>query len=316
MRYKEVKTISVFAAATGLLLGHIVLILLQPDFSSTLSYFPVTLILLFAAGVYPSYLAGIMLFGAIATGLPLLATFFKLQPALLMAHPRLNFLVDAAMGNINSLIILFVIVLLVFIIWWFLYKFKVSIPVIYPIIFSMIVIFGSFSSIVVQKSLKEYQRKRLIVFINPEIDPLGSGYNIIQSKIAIGSGKFFGRGLFSGKQTQLGFLPEQHTDFIFSVLGEETGYILSQAIIIVYFILIWRAMVIAREARDRYGSYVALGIAGMFTFYSIINIGMTMGLMPATGMPVPLLSYGGSSMVSSLWAIGILFSVHVRRFTN
>ena len=316
IRYKEVKTLSVFAAAIALLMGHIILIMLQPDFSSTLSYFPVTVILLFAAGVYPSYLAGIILFGMIATGLPLAATFLKLQPVLIAAHPKLIFIVNALMGNLSSLLILLGVIILIFISWWFLYKFKISIPLIYPVILSLIIILGSFSSIVVQKSLKEYQRKRLIVFINPEIDPLGSGYNIIQSKIAIGSGRLFGRGLFSGKQTQLGFLPEQHTDFIFSVIGEETGYVFSQAVIIFYFILIWRSLVIAREARDRYGSLVALGIAGMFTFYSVINIGMTMGLMPATGMPVPLLSYGGSSMVSSLWAIGLLFSVHIRRFTN
>ena len=316
IRYKEVKTVSVFFAALALLMGHILLIMLQPDFSSTLSYFPVALVLLFVAGVYHSYLFGMILFGSLAVGIPLAATFFKLQPALLAAHPRINFIVNVAMGNAYSLIFIAAGIALIFIIWWFLAKLKISIPVLYPVIFSLIIAGGCLSSVIVQKSLKEYQRKRLIVFINPEIDPLGSGYNIIQSKIAIGSGRIFGRGLFSGKQTQLGFLPEQHTDFIFSVLGEETGFLFSQAIIAFYFILIWRALIIAKEARDRYGSYIALGIAAMFTFYAVINIGMTMGLMPATGMPLPLLSYGGSSMVSSLWAIGLLFSVHIRRFTN
>ena len=316
IRYKEVKSLSVFFIAIALLMGHILLIMLQPDFSSTLSYFPVTLILLFVAGAYYSYLFAIALFGALAVGIPLTATFLKLQPALLAAHPRINFIINVFMGNMYSLIFIAAVIAIIFIGWWFLSKFKISIPVLYPAILSLIIAGGSLSSVVVQKSLKEYQRKRLIVFINPEIDPLGSGYNIIQSKIAIGSGRLFGRGLFSGKQTQLGFLPEQHTDFIFSVLGEETGYLFSQGIIAVYFLLIWRALMIAKEARDRYGSYIALGVAAMFTFYSVINIGMTMGLMPATGMPVPLLSYGGSSMVSSLWAIGLLFSVHIRRFTN
>ena len=316
IRYKEVKSMSVFLIAIALLMGHILLIMLQPDFSSTLSYFPVTLALLFAAGVYYNYLLGMVLFAVLATGIPLMATFFKLQPALLLAHPKINFIVNAAMGNMYSLIFLAAGIVIIFIVWWFLAKLKIQIPVLYPVILSLIIAAGSLSSVVVQKSLKEYQRKRLIVFINPEIDPLGSGYNIIQSKIAIGSGRLFGSGLFSGKQTQLGFLPEQHTDFIFSVLGEETGYLFSQAIIAVYFLLIWRALIIAKEARDRYGSYIALGIATMFTFYSVINIGMTMGLMPATGMPIPLLSYGGSSMVSSMWAIGLLFSVHIRRFTN
>jgi rod shape determining protein RodA len=192
----------------------------------------------------------------------------------------------------------------------------VAIPFIYPLVLSLIIALGSVSSLGVQKTLKEYQRKRLIVFLNPEVDPLGSGYNIIQSKIAIGSGQAFGKGLFSGTQAQLGFLPEQHTDFIFSVLGEETGFIFSMLTLIFYFVLVWRALVVAKESRDRYGSLVAVGIAVMFAFYATINMGMVMGMMPATGLPLPLLSYGGSSMVSALWALGILFSIHIRRFTH
>jgi rod shape determining protein RodA len=145
---------------------------------------------------------------------------------------------------------------------------------------------------------------------------LGSGYNIIQSKIAIGSGRLLGKGLFAGTQSQLGFLPEQHTDFIFSVVGEEMGYAISELTLMFYFLLVWRSLIVAREARDRFGSLVATGIGTMFAFYGIINIGMVMGIMPAAGLPLPLLSYGGSSMVSSLWAIGILLSINIRRFTN
>jgi rod shape determining protein RodA len=126
----------------------------------------------------------------------------------------------------------------------------------------------------------------------------------------------FGKGLFSGTQAQLGFLPEQHTDFIFSVIGEETGFLFSELTLLFYFLLVWRAMIVARESRDRYGSLVATGIAAMFAFYAVINIGMVMGISPATGLPLPLLSYGGSSMVASLWAMGILFSIHIRRFTH
>jgi rod shape determining protein RodA len=314
--WRDVKKISTLGVSLSLLFGQLVLILLQPDFSSTLVYFPVTIVLLFIAGVAPLYLMGIILFGSLAAGIPLFATFFKLQPELLAAHHALAYFVSAARGGFHLLVILVCVIAAIFLLWWFLTKLKVTIPLIYPLVLSLIIVFGSLSSLGVQKTLKEYQKKRFVVFINPEIDPLGSGYNIIQSKIAIGSGKAFGKGLFSGTQAQLGFLPEQHTDFIFSVLGEETGFIFSQLTIIFYFLLVWRALIVARESRDRYGSLVAVGIATMFAFYAVINIGMVMGMMPATGLPLPLLSYGGSSMVSSLWALGILFSVHIRRFTN
>jgi rod shape determining protein RodA len=169
------------------------------------------------------------------------------------------------------------------------------------------------SSTFVERSLKDYQRRRLVVFLNSHIDPRGSGYNIMQSKIAIGSGKFTGKGLKKGTQTQLGFLPERHTDFIFSVIGEEGGWIIAQFTLIFYFFFIWRGFVIAKESRDRYGSLVATGITTMFAFYAVINIGMVMGMMPVTGVPLPFLSYGGSSIFSSFCAIGILCSIHIRR---
>lgn len=214
------------------------------------------------------------------------------------------------------LVVLTCVIALIFVTWWFFVQLKIRIPFIYPLVLSFIVLLGSVSSLAVQKTMKEYQRKRLVVFLNPDADPLDSGYNIIQSKIAIGSGMVFGQGLFSGTQAQLGFLPEQHTDFIFPVISEETGFVFTELTIIAYFLLIWRAMIVARESRDRYGSLVATGIAAMFAFYAFINMGMVMGITPATGLPLPLISYGGSSMVSSLWALGILFSIHIRRFTH
>ena len=314
--WRDIRKLSALAVSLMLLLGNVVLILLQPDFGSTLVYFPVTIILLFVAGVTPLYLWGVILFGSLAAGIPLMATFFKLQPELLASNRALAYFVSASHGGIHLLIVLLCVITLIFVVWWFLTNLKISIPLIYPLVLSLIIVFGSISSLAVQKTMKDYQRKRLIVFLNPDVDPLGSGYNIIQSKIAIGSGMAFGKGLFSGTQAQLGFLPEQHTDFIYSVIGEETGFVFSELTIIFYFLLVWRAMIVARESRDRYGSLVATGIAAMFAFYATINIGMVMGMMPATGLPLPLMSYGGSSMVSSLWALGILFSIHIRRFTH
>lgn len=316
-RWRETKRWSTLAGALVILFGQLLLIMMQPDFSSTLSYFPVALVLMFVAGVEPLYLLGIMLYGMLAAGIPLMATFFKLQPDLLEAHPLLNYFVAAARGNgSHAIVILVSIIGALFLLWWFLKQLRFNVSILYPLGLSVILILGSVSSVAVNKSLKEYQRKRLIVFLDPNIDPLGSAYNIIQSRIAIGSGRLVGKGLFQGTQSQLGFLPEQHTDFIFSVIGEETGYAVSQLTILLYFMVVWRGMIVAREARDRFGSLVAVGVSTMFAFYALINIGMVMGMMPATGLPLPLLSYGGSSMVSALWAIGLLFSVHVRRFTH
>jgi rod shape determining protein RodA len=299
-----------------MLVGNLVLILLQPDFGSTLVYFPVTVILLYVAGAEPLYLLALVMLCGIAAGIPLLEIFLRIQPALLKAHPALNYIVVAANGGWPAFMFLGSIVIGLLLIWWFLFKLKIEIPFLSVLILCGIIIGGSLASVGVQHSLKEYQKKRLIVFLNPNIDPLGSGYNIIQSKIAIGSGRVFGKGIFQGTQSQLGFLPEQHTDFIFSVLGEETGFSLSMLTIFFYSMLVWRAMVIAREARDRYGSLIATGIATMFAFYVVINIGMVMGLMPSTGLPLPLLSYGGSDIVSALTAVGLLLSIHIRRFTN
>ncbi|MDR3049086.1 MAG: rod shape-determining protein RodA [Elusimicrobiota bacterium] len=312
---KDAKKFQFLFYAFLLLLGHLFLIMLQPDFSSTLSYFPVTLVLLYFIGVEPFYLFCILLFGSLAAGIPLISTFFKLQYNL---DRNANFIIHIYSFIKDGYVWLFCIIavlLAIAALWWLLIKLKMRVPIIYPIILCACIILGCVSSIAVEKSLKEYQRKRLVVFLNPKIDSRGAGYNIIQSKIAIGSGKIIGKGYQKGTQTQLGFLPEQHTDFIFSVIGEEGGWLISQLTLLFYFLLIWRAMSIARDSRDSYGSLVATGIATMFSFYAFINIGMVMGMMPVTGIPLLLLSYGGSSMVSSMCAIGILNSIHIHRHT-
>jgi rod shape determining protein RodA len=195
-------------------------------------------------------------------------------------------------------------------------KLRLRVSMIFPIILSLSILFGCIASIAVERALKDYQRKRLIVFLDPKIDQRGSGYNIIQSKIAIGSGEILGKGYKQGTQTRLGFLPEQHTDFIFSTIGEEGGWFWSQLTLLFYCLFIWRALSIAKHAKDAYGSFVAVGIATMFAFYAFINIGMVMGMMPVTGVPLLFMSYGGSAMVSSMCAVGILCSIAMRRHTN
>jgi len=161
--------------------------------------------------------------------------------------------------------------------------------------------------------LKEYQLNRLIVFANPGIDPYGIGYNLIQSKIALGSGGLMGKGLFSGTQNQLEFLPEKHNDFIFSVIGEEFGFLGVLLVLILYLFLLWQIFNVAAIARDNYGRLVTTGIGIMFFFHVVENIGMTMGLMPITGLTLPFISYGGSSMGISLLAIGLVINVNIHR---
>ncbi len=161
--------------------------------------------------------------------------------------------------------------------------------------------------------LKPYQRSRLEVFLNPTADPLHTGYNVVQSTIAVGSGQVYGRGLASGSQSQLNFLPSQHTDFIFAVLGEKLGFIGGMLVIVLFVALLLRGLSIAASAEDRFGVFVASGIVTMLLFHLFINIGMNVGLLPVTGIPLPFVSYGGTSLLVSLVAIGLLESIAVRR---
>jgi rod shape determining protein RodA len=161
--------------------------------------------------------------------------------------------------------------------------------------------------------LHDYQRRRLTAFLDPTADPLGAGYALIQSKIAIGSGQLFGKGLFAGTQNVLRFIPEQHTDFIFTVIGEELGLIGGVVLLGLYLLWAWRALGIAAGARDRLGALIATGIVAMMIFHVVVNIGMTIGLMPVTGIPLPLISYGGSSLLVTLAATGMLLGIRLRR---
>ncbi|MGA2192305.1 MAG: rod shape-determining protein RodA [Nitrospirota bacterium] len=162
--------------------------------------------------------------------------------------------------------------------------------------------------------LKDYQRKRLLVFLSPDMDPSGAGYHIIQSKIAVGSGSLTGKGFLHGTQSQLSFLPERHTDFIFSVISEEWGFIGSFIVLMVFlFIILW-GIETAHRSKDRFGSLIAVGAVAMIFFHVVINIGMTVGIMPVVGVPLPLVSYGGTSALTTLIALGLLINVNLRRF--
>lgn len=162
--------------------------------------------------------------------------------------------------------------------------------------------------------LKAYQKRRLLVFLNPNLDPLGAGYHVAQSKIAVGSGELWGRGFMAATQSQLNFLPENHTDFIFAVLAEQWGFVGSVAALGLFCLLITRGLKVSMEAKDLLGSLMAFGITATIGLQALVNIGMVLGIMPVVGIPLPLLSYGGSSMVMTLAAIGLLVNIRMRRF--
>ena len=162
--------------------------------------------------------------------------------------------------------------------------------------------------------LHDYQRQRIYTFISPERDPLGAGYHIIQSKIAVGSGGFFGRGFGKGTQAQLSFLPERHTDFAFSVFAEEWGFTGCLLLLALYLLIVLWGLYIARQANDRFGMFLALGVSAMLFWHIVVNLGMVIGLLPVVGVPLPLFSYGGTSMITTMTGVGLLLNVCMRRF--
>ncbi len=162
--------------------------------------------------------------------------------------------------------------------------------------------------------LKKYQRDRLTVFIDPSVDPKGAGYNLAQSKIAIGSGGLSGKGLRSGTQSSLHFIPERHTDFIFSVLGEELGFLGAVVLLGLYLALLITALEISASSKDLFGALIVAGLITMWTFQILVNVGMTVGIMPITGIPLPFMSFGSSFMVTNLAGVGMLFAVWARRY--
>ncbi|HSD66988.1 MAG TPA: rod shape-determining protein RodA [Vicinamibacteria bacterium] len=164
--------------------------------------------------------------------------------------------------------------------------------------------------------LKDYQKTRIYTFLDPSLDPRGAGYQKIQSQIAVGSGGLVGRGFLEGSQAQLGYLPARHTDFVFSVLAEEAGFVGVVVVLALYLLVLWRMLETARLARDRLGAFLVAGIAAAFAFQVVYNVGMVAGLVPVKGLPLPLMSYGGSSVLSSLVGIGLVLSVRMRRFAN
>ena len=221
-------------------------------------------------------------------------------PFLLLALPVLLILKQPDLGTAIILALIFFSVLIfVKIRWKVLAGLSLSAAGLAPLLWNL---------------LKDYQKKRMITFFNPDLDPLGAGYQIIQSKIAVGSGGMVGKGFMKGTQCKLGFLPEQQTDFIFSALAEEWGLLGSLFVIGLYFCLIVWGLRIAVQSKDRLGALIAFGVTAMLFWHTFINIGMVLGMMPVVGIPLPLLSYGGSFLLSTMIGIGLLLNVSMRRY--
>jgi len=223
-----------------------------------------------------------------------------LLPFLLLLLPMILILKQPDLGTaIILLLVFFSILIFVKIRWSSLLTIGLAGAALVPLLWSF---------------FKEYQKRRIITFFNPELDPLGAGYHLIQSKIAVGSGGVLGKGFMKGTQSKLGFLPEQQTDFIFSALGEEWGLIGSLFIVGLYLALILWGLRIAVQAKDRFGAILAFGVVAMLFWHAFINIGMVLGMMPVVGIPLPLLSYGGSFILSTLIGVGLLLNVSMRRY--
>jgi len=298
-----------FVRASIVMGTPVLLILSQPDLGTASVYIPIFIAMCFVAGVPLRYL-GIILLGG---GLTLVLTVLPLwETNIARARiPAIQILTDTrfTLMALLSLGMVTVVALIGFLLSKARYY--------YWIAYGMGIITGALAmSVAASHVLKDYQIMRLIVFLDPNVDPLGSGWNIIQSITAIGSGGPLGVGFLKGTQSHYRFLPQQSTDFIFSILSEEWGFVGGLAVFGLYSIILFRGIVIIRKTGNGFGSLIAAGITAMFFFHFVVNIGMVMGLMPITGIPLLFLSYGGSSLWTAMMSVGLLMSVNIRRLDN
>jgi rod shape determining protein RodA len=294
--------------------GPVLLLLMQPDLSGALVYIPVTAGMLYLAGARPLHLLSLAVVAGLTFGMPLAATSLEMATQDVDPTRWQRMLISILSGGWPGLIALAVITAFIIGVWWFLKELRISLPSFFLLGALALVYAGAAGGSFLQHHIKHYQKERLVTFVNPSADPLGSGYQVRQSKIAIGSGRFLGKGLSNTTQIRLGFLPTYHTDFIFSVVGEEFGFFGCLGVMAVYLLLVWRCFDVAAGARERFGSLLAAGIGIVFTFHGFFNLGMTLGLTPVIGVPLPLVSYGGSALVSYLMTIGLTLSIYRYRY--
>ena len=296
-----------FIVATGILLVPMGLILLQPDLGTSSVYLPMFLVMCFIAGIPIRYIMYMILFGLFTILFAILPVWNSEISATPIA--AINILTSSKLRIILILSVVLITLLGIVIRRYF----KGPNYIFWITYFSSIISLSLIFSLVFGKLLKDYQIKRLIIFMNPNVDPLGAGWNIIQSMVAIGAGGIKGQGYLMGTQSHYRFLPQQSTDFIFSILSEEFGFVGGCLVFALYLMILIKLLLIIRKCSNRYGCYICSGILGMFIFHFIVNVGMVMGMMPITGIPLLFLSYGGSSLLTAMSCIGFMMSVNCRK---
>ncbi len=295
-----------FALSLLILIVPVGLILLQPDFGTAMVFIPIFLFMCLIAGIPLRYIAAVLFSGILIiffTVLPLWETYIyrKSVPIIrLLTNKKLFMVMAVALGAITLTGLLGFIFLKKKYFYWITYV-------------SGIILLGLLGSMAAGKVLKDYQIKRLIIFLNPNVDPMDAGWNIINSQIAIGSGGFSGKGFVMGTQSHYRFLPQQSTDFIFSILAEESGFLGCMVIFIAYIAILFRIIKTMRVVNDSYAVNICAGVLGLFLFHFLINVGMVMGIMPCTGIPLPFVSYGGSAYLTNAAALGLVMSARSRK---
>lgn len=308
LRERDIRNFRELLVPSLITLVPVLIIYYQPDFGTAITFIPILFVMLFVGGADISHLVSFVLIMCIALIVPMILTYREW-----VGVGGSNFILDF-FKDLNLLFTVSGVILLISIAAYVVHKIRVKRILRRVYIPGIVISMGLIFSVIIQKYFQNYQKRRILVFLNPDLDPHGSGYNIIQSKIAIGSGGFIGKGFLKGTQSQLGFLPEKSSDFIFSVISEELGFFGAITVIVLLAIIIFRGIQISFEAKDKFGALLASGITSIFFFHTVINVGMVIGIMPVTGLPLCFLSYGGSSLLMSMIAVGILINIRMRKF--
>jgi len=305
-KIKEIK----YCFLAGVILGvPVMLILMQPDLGTSLVYCFICFVMVFIAGVPMRFIIGLAFVSIVGLSIPMFLEYIKITDS--VNNPLFIFFSQRIYIIYLAIIFMFLSVLLLTTNAYMNNKYLGALSFIFFILFiSMLV------AIILDIGLRDYQKQRLLVFMDPEIQRLSSGYNVIQSMIAVGSGGFFGEGFLEGSQSQLSFIPQQVNDFIFSNISEEWGFLGSGIVVIAYAVIFIRGSIIAYFAKDRLGVLIVSGIIAMFLCHVIINIGMVIGIMPITGLTLPFISSGGSSIWTFAISIGLIFNVESRRYVH
>jgi rod shape determining protein RodA len=290
----------IFITAGAIVLTYIFMIFMQPSLGYALTLVPVALAMFYVGGINKTYLILGTLIVVVATG-----------STILILYKAWDFRSVSAI--VKLILIIAIYAAFTVLVYYLISKTRIKDGAKWVKLISPCIIGGFLIAMAGSVVLKDYQKVRLIAFVDADSDPAGSGYHIIQSKIAIGSGGLLGQGYMQGTQNRLDFLPAQHTDFIFSVVAEEWGFIGSIILLALYFTLIMNGLKAAAIADDLFGTLLATGIVTMIATQVFLNLGVTLGLMPITGVPLPLMSYGGSSLLATFTCVGLLLNIRLRR---